>query len=491
LYCFGNTRLVVNVSVKNSEGVGALIGKATVNSQFTFQIENTGLVSASFKTGLFVGSNNATNADWVKNCVITASVTGAGAAGVEANGVYNSRFEVEAFQNNGHGFVTVANCSRLSGNLDAYNNSLATQFGLQNIYFLGLTNSVWGFIKSVDDQNPQYIDRCLRIENCTDVKIGFYYGFRATVQSPPFLTGTNVRVSFPTMNTQSTSAPTVNDDNTKGFQVGSVWINTSSQNTYIATSLGTSTATWKKFAMENSFITATTVQSPVIYADNIALGFPQTHTSKPSIEFMVSVGASAANRFSIETVSNVSGIGPMMTFNFNGTPVIAITASGTLGVTSPVGSVIYTDSTVKQTTESLSNTSWADISGYSITLTPQASTNKVMLHWYLHSMADAGGADYGLRLTRNGTPIAVPSTGFAARNPATAFSNRNDGISLAPRSGVFMDAPATLGSVTYKMQGIRFGGTGNYYINRMGTGDTNSTSACQGISTLIVQEIKG
>lgn len=53
-------------------------------------------------------------------------------------------------------------------------------------------------------------------------------------------------ISTSKFSTVSASAPTVNDDNTNGYIVGSQWFNTTTSFLYVATSVATGAATWVK-----------------------------------------------------------------------------------------------------------------------------------------------------------------------------------------------------------------------------------------------------
>ena len=101
-----------------------------------------------------------------------------------------------------------------------------------------------------------------------------------------------------------TTAPTVNDDNTKGFSVGFKWTNTTTNIVYQAISVGTGVAVWEKMNQEigltvsgTNTYTATVVPALTAYVTNqtFPLLFTNANTGASTLN-LNGLGAKAIQR---------------------------------------------------------------------------------------------------------------------------------------------------------------------------------------------------
>jgi hypothetical protein len=186
------------------------------------------------------------------------------------------------------------------------------------------------------------------------------------------------------------------------------------------------------------------------------------------------------------------------TVNTSGSLALAQYEGGTLYFTSasaslffkaasPVaggGKVLQVVSTIKTDTFTTSSTSFTDITGVSVSITPSANTSKVLVMITLGDVEQPNDGAYGFRLLRGATAIAV---GDAAGSRLQATFA---GVTVAGRGGAlgftFLDSPATTSSTTYKIQGYSGGST--LKINRTDL-DTDSASFARSASTITVMEI--
>ena len=148
------------------------------------------------------------------------------------------------------------------------------------------------------------------------------------------------------------------------------------------------------------------------------------------------------------------------------------------------GHVIQVVSTTKNDAASTTSTSFADISGLSVSITPSSSSSKILV---LVNVMLGSTADAGIKLVRNSTDIAI-GTGASAWNTLgqSAPSPSND-LTYAPQHSSIshLDSPSTTSAVTYKIQG-RTNGSGTLYINRRAIADSFI-----GASSITVMEIAG
>jgi len=152
------------------------------------------------------------------------------------------------------------------------------------------------------------------------------------------------------------------------------------------------------------------------------------------------------------------------------------------GAVLPTGSILQVVSTTKIDTFSTSSTSFTDVTGLSATITPTATSSKILV---FYSVSAAHGTDafvFPFNLVRDSTNIAQ-STGGSTRNQ-TGLHVDSDNFAIDTLSGNFLDSPATTSSTTYKMQCRVLGGTG--YVNRAGSNSNDGA-----VSTITVMEIAG
>jgi len=148
------------------------------------------------------------------------------------------------------------------------------------------------------------------------------------------------------------------------------------------------------------------------------------------------------------------------------------------------GGIIQIKQAFKTDHYSQSSTSFADITGLSVAITPTSSSSKILIMVNIFvSVSDAAL----LRLLRGSTPIGVgtgnsggsDNTGFAmARMSATNLSDTHN-ITI-------LDSPGVDTEVTYKVQGRPTESSANLFVNRRASGDTYGAS-----SSITVMEVSG
>ena len=143
-----------------------------------------------------------------------------------------------------------------------------------------------------------------------------------------------------------------------------------------------------------------------------------------------------------------------------------------------IGKVLQVVSTFKNDTFSSSSTSFVDITGMSVSITPTAATSKILVQAILY-VSHSSSSTVRINLLRGATNIAQPSAGADA---STAMAAVPAAGSMTAMPISFLDSPATTSAVTYKLQTSVFGDTG--YINQ-----SASLSARTAVSTITVMEV--
>ena len=136
--------------------------------------------------------------------------------------------------------------------------------------------------------------------------------------------------------------------------------------------------------------------------------------------------------------------------------------------------------TVKTTAFSTTSTSFTDVTGLSVAITPKNASSLVLVTVSIYN-SNTSVALNSFNLLRGSTNLAQPAadTFSASMNwSATVVSTSDGTLSLT-----FLDSPATTSSTTYKIQMKVSGGTG--YVCRRA--DLTSVTAA---SVITVQEIE-
>ena len=142
---------------------------------------------------------------------------------------------------------------------------------------------------------------------------------------------------------------------------------------------------------------------------------------------------------------------------------------------------------VKLDTFTSTSTSYEDVTGMEVTITPSSATAKVLVIVQTNLGASV---NVFLRLTGgNAEDYVADADGVRSRtvvglaNRAASFDYQR---SMLPGSLVVLDAPATAAAVTYKLQMLVTGGSG--YINKAHA-DTDAGATARGASSITAIEV--
>ena len=168
-----------------------------------------------------------------------------------------------------------------------------------------------------------------------------------------------------------------------------------------------------------------------------------------------------------------------------------ITTTNKLAVASmPTGSVVQVVSTIKTDQFTTTATSFTDVTGLSVSITPSSVSNKILV--IANPNLSGGNIQVAARLVRDSTALAVGNSA-GSRVQATvavvgnASANDNAGMPMSLAIN-FLDSPATTSATTYKIQMQVNSGTG--YLNSA-SDDQDAAYRARTSSTITVMEIKG
>ena len=157
----------------------------------------------------------------------------------------------------------------------------------------------------------------------------------------------------------------------------------------------------------------------------------------------------------------------------------------------PAGCVLQVLQTTKTDTFSTSSTSFADITGLSVNITPSSTSSKVLVFMDCKVACTVNVTAF-VRIMRGSTAIYVGDDA-GSRISATMGNSDDPSDQFAfQMSGMFLDSPSTTSQVAYKIQisSEASGNTGTVFLNRsQSDGDNNQQGRYA--SSITVWEIAG
>jgi hypothetical protein len=196
----------------------------------------------------------------------------------------------------------------------------------------------------------------------------------------------------------------------------------------------------------------------------------------------------------LETNQVDPATGTTLTLGTSG-DTIAIPSGVTIansGTATGFGKILQVVSTAKTDTASLTDTySYTDISGMSVSITPSATSSKILILSTLNIASGASAYGANVRLVRDSTAILIGDAA-SSRVQATFSTIVADSNFAFPQTINFLDSPSTTSATTYKIQwNITYdNGTPIIYLNRS-VDDSDSSSRARTASSIIAMEVAG
>lgn len=145
--------------------------------------------------------------------------------------------------------------------------------------------------------------------------------------------------------------------------------------------------------------------------------------------------------------------------------------------------ILRVEQAAKTDTFSTTSTSFVDITGLSVTITPQSNTSKFLLFALVNGSTDGEIAQLQFAGGNSGNFVG-DAAGSRTRAAAEYSPHAATRVETVPM--FYLDSPATASAITYKVQTRTPAGTA--YINRSHT-DTDSASFTRAASCLVVCEV--
>jgi hypothetical protein len=146
--------------------------------------------------------------------------------------------------------------------------------------------------------------------------------------------------------------------------------------------------------------------------------------------------------------------------------------------------------TVTAATFSTASTSYVDVTGLSVNITPSSSSNKVIISGTINASSESGSTFKIVKVIAAVTTDVIVGTSVGSRTPSYGgtFYEYN-GFSAVNQAFFYMDSPSAASQITYKIQVISPSG----YTIRLNTqsNDADTATNFRGISNIVVMEVAG
>lgn len=330
--------------------------------------------------------------------------------------------------------------------------------------------------------------------SATPTAIAYYTGMRVLFKANTVNTGTA------TINVDSLGAKTITRDNGATLETGDIaanmWILLVYDGTNFRCLSTLQNSTPVNAQTGTTYTVDTTDRGKLVTFTNgssIAVTQPQAGTNFPAGWYTFFQNRGAGVVTITPTTSTVDGAASITLSQNQG---LMLASDGTnyftmrgRGITSRAdsfaGSILQVVQTVKTDTFTTSSTSFTDVTGMSVTITPTDTTNQVLIRAVLQYSTNATPI-LQVRLLRGATEIA---SGTAAGSRTTAAAAGFTGGSSIMQCLVieFLDSPASISAQTYKIQ-FRASTANNVHLNRTDS-DIDSAGSARTASTITAMEV--
>jgi hypothetical protein len=192
----------------------------------------------------------------------------------------------------------------------------------------------------------------------------------------------------------------------------------------------------------------------------------------------------------------INGTGSITGLTAGGLPDASITsddiAAGavTAAKIGYAGAILQVKQIYKQDTFTTTSTSFTDVTGLSLAITPSSASNYILVcSYFVLANTNTGGNYYSqARLIRDSTEIFA-GTAASNRPGAVTYTNKGD-ITIAQATGfIYRDSPATTSEVTYKIQ-LKTESSSTASIGRT-PADADTTNHARMPANIVLMEVAG
>ena len=153
------------------------------------------------------------------------------------------------------------------------------------------------------------------------------------------------------------------------------------------------------------------------------------------------------------------------------------------------GGIVQVKHTTKSDTFTLAaTTSFSDITGLSVDITPTSTSSKIFIMVCVqYSSGGSGGSRVQFRLRRDSTDIALGDTAGDRLRVSGGSEASGGGGNMKSATINFLDSPSTTSAVTYKVRAVAPDGNG-FQLNKT-VNDADASSYHKTASHITVMEV--
>ena len=153
------------------------------------------------------------------------------------------------------------------------------------------------------------------------------------------------------------------------------------------------------------------------------------------------------------------------------------------------GGITQIKQAVKTDTFTTNATSYTDITGLSVAITPTSTSSKILITFHIN-LGHTNYVSGFVRLMRDSTAISVADAAGSRIVSTVAMADDPVDDEINCYSATFLDSPSTTSATTYKLQITTEGeaNTGDVFINRSGE-DSDNIQNARFVSSITVMEV--
>lgn len=147
--------------------------------------------------------------------------------------------------------------------------------------------------------------------------------------------------------------------------------------------------------------------------------------------------------------------------------------------------ILQVVTTNKSDTFSSTSTTYTDVTGLSVSITPQSATSKIFVMAVVSGTGNTATTNFFGQLVRDSTAINI---GDAASNRTRSTIAARDQENVSTMSIMYLDSPATTSATTYKIQ-IKSQTAGQAVLINRTTLDADNSATPRTVSNITVFEV--
>ena len=170
--------------------------------------------------------------------------------------------------------------------------------------------------------------------------------------------------------------------------------------------------------------------------------------------------------------------------SINAAQLVGVCTSG-LTKTGGFGKILQVEQALKTDAFSTSSTSYVDITGLSVNITPSSSSNKVLVDFVI-ACGNNTGTQNRFELVRQvgGSDTAINPSTMSSSTAMFYASEQNTGYMRAQVTYRFLDSPSTTSQVNYRLRTLMYSSSYIQYVNR-----AHYSTDTTGSSVITVMEV--